>query len=591
MPASPTPILSIVALAPERAEGHGGATQLVFIVSRSGDLSKSTTANWEVVGFGGSPADETNFTGNTLPSGKINFDEGQTTQSIIVSVEGDSIFEKDEGFAVKLTNPGNAMLDTANATCTILNDDLLTAPHKKVLSQLSWGDEIKGGNGDDQITVDGGGNTIIAGGGNDKITAAGWNNAVDGGSGDDVITGCEGSARILGGDGDDHITLRGWHNIVQGGMGNDTIDGGQGDSSIDGGEGDNRITVHGWTNTVRAGDGHNFVQGSEGNSQFYLGNGENTIQVWGFNNVMVLGGGDNTIEGLDGNSIIHAGNGNNLVGLTGWNNIVTMGDGDNVVFANGGGNTQISGGDGHNIVQLKGWNNDVSFGDGGNTVWAGMGMSKISTGAGSDIIFVGSSGGSEIHTGAGDDVIYTGGAWNDLLYGGFGDDNYVVRNSNATIIEIEGQGVDTVWVDVQGYVAPDNVEIVRLIGDASELTGSAGNDILVANQSISSILTGGAGDDTLYGSGLDDRFTGGFGNDVFYGAGGADYYVFDDPDWGHDVIMMWGTGQKLDFTGSGLNKSDLSFRTGQGYQEIIREHANIRIYGTFELSSDDFMFG
>jgi len=56
-------------------------------------------------------------------SGLAVFAPGQTNRSILVTIQGDTIFEPDEIFYVNLSNPTNATLARSQAACTIQNDD------------------------------------------------------------------------------------------------------------------------------------------------------------------------------------------------------------------------------------------------------------------------------------------------------------------------------------------------------------------------------------------------------------------------------------------------------------------------------------
>ncbi len=57
-----------------------------------------------------------------LPSGSLNFDAGETEQTLTVSVLGDTDEEPDEGFSVELTRPSDGT-DQGSASGTIRNDD------------------------------------------------------------------------------------------------------------------------------------------------------------------------------------------------------------------------------------------------------------------------------------------------------------------------------------------------------------------------------------------------------------------------------------------------------------------------------------
>ncbi|MCH4903004.1 hypothetical protein GSN00_01000, partial [Cylindrospermopsis raciborskii CHAB3438] len=115
-----------LAIAPSSAvqpEGDTGTKAFTFTVTRSGNTTGTSSANWAVTGFSTNPANATDF-GGTLPSGTVNFAAGETSQTITVNVSGDTMVESDEGFTVTLSNSNNATITTATATGTITNDDL-----------------------------------------------------------------------------------------------------------------------------------------------------------------------------------------------------------------------------------------------------------------------------------------------------------------------------------------------------------------------------------------------------------------------------------------------------------------------------------
>src|SRR5204862_376659 len=69
-----------------------------------------------------SPHDYTAF------NGTVTFSPGQTTRTISIPVNGDTLFEPDETFFVNLSNPTNAAIQDAQGTGTILNDDTSPSP-------------------------------------------------------------------------------------------------------------------------------------------------------------------------------------------------------------------------------------------------------------------------------------------------------------------------------------------------------------------------------------------------------------------------------------------------------------------------------
>ena len=95
-----------------------------------------------------------------------------------------------------------------------------------------------------------------------------------------------------------------------------------------------------------------------------------------------------------------------------------------------------------------------------------------------------------------------GKAGGDTLTGGAGDDTYVVDAATDVVVELTGEGTDTVNSAVTLSLA-GNVENLTLTG-FSAING-----------------TGNAADNTLTGNNAANVLTGGLGNDVLDGKGGA----------------------------------------------------------------------
>ncbi|MDB9447555.1 Calx-beta domain-containing protein, partial [Anabaena sp. CS-542/02] len=87
-----------------------------------GNTNVTSNANWTVTYTGTNPPNAADF-GGTLPTGRVTFAAGETSQEITVNVSGDRVVEPDETFTVTLSNPSNATITTGTATGTILNDD------------------------------------------------------------------------------------------------------------------------------------------------------------------------------------------------------------------------------------------------------------------------------------------------------------------------------------------------------------------------------------------------------------------------------------------------------------------------------------
>ncbi len=113
--------LSISAASAEKAEGQSGSTPFTFTVTRSGDLSGASSAQWAVTG---AAVTGTDFMGGVLPTGTVSFAAGESSKIVTIDVAGDTAVESNETFSVTLSNPGaGAILGTASANGVIRNDD------------------------------------------------------------------------------------------------------------------------------------------------------------------------------------------------------------------------------------------------------------------------------------------------------------------------------------------------------------------------------------------------------------------------------------------------------------------------------------
>ncbi|HEY1180562.1 MAG TPA: calcium-binding protein, partial [Phytomonospora sp.] len=178
---------------------------------------------------------------------------------------------------------------------------------------------------------------------------------------------------------------------------------------------------------------------------------------------------------------------------------------------------------------------------------------------------------SLIEAGAGNDLLYGGGIGYNTLAGGAGDDNYYVKTLTERVLEKAGEGVDTVTSTVD-FTLSDNVENLRLSGEAGYGGGnSLGNQIVgnAANNDMHGFggaddLIGAAGDDKLYGGEGNDKLTGGLGNDTLAGDIGDDKITADE---GNDSILG---GAGADTIEGGLGADTMGGGTGAD-QFVFRE--------------------
>src|SRR5206468_2292528 len=100
-------------------EGDSGTVNATFTVSLSAASGQTVTVQAATAnGTATAPADYTAVGLTTLT-----FAPGQTSQSLTVLVNGDTLDEADETFLVNLSNPSNASISDGQGVGTITDDD------------------------------------------------------------------------------------------------------------------------------------------------------------------------------------------------------------------------------------------------------------------------------------------------------------------------------------------------------------------------------------------------------------------------------------------------------------------------------------
>ncbi|GAB2576801.1 hypothetical protein GCM10027034_03850 [Ramlibacter solisilvae] len=334
-------------------------------------------------------------------------------------------------------------------------------------------------------------------------------NVIVGNSGDNVLTavvgGFGGGDTLMGGAGRDTLIGSWDYDLLDGGAGADSMAGGTGrdvyvvddagdvvieDASfISGGEGD---VIHAWVSYTLA-FGVEFMT--------LMGNGA-------INGTGSAAGGE-TITGNEAANVLSAGGGFNddLYGLGGDDTLSDSG-GYARMYGGAGNDTYLVGGSLYWIVENSGEGIDtvrsvVDF-TLGNHIENLVLLNGISaTGNNLDNVITGNALGNFIDG--------KGGA--DTMQGGLGDDQYYVDSDDDVVIELDGQGYDSIvtfgiGIDLTG------TSIERVYGEQS---GTADFDI-----------TGNASDNFLRGSDGRNVIDGGAGADEMYGYLGDDIYVVDN---------------------------------------------------------------
>jgi large repetitive protein len=99
-------------------EGNAGTTTATFDVTLSAVSGKTATVDWTTANTTATqPSDY------AAGSGTLTFVPGDSTESIVVTVNGDVVDELNETFGIILSNPGNATIADGSGVGTITDDD------------------------------------------------------------------------------------------------------------------------------------------------------------------------------------------------------------------------------------------------------------------------------------------------------------------------------------------------------------------------------------------------------------------------------------------------------------------------------------
>lgn len=258
------------------------------------------------------------------------------------------------------------------------------------------------------------------------------------------------------------------------------------------------------------------------------------------------------VLGSVGNDFMHQA-GDGLVAPAGSVDLIGVSTEADTVLGDAGNDT-IYGGDGNDSLNGGLGADRLYGGAGADSLDGGTGVDTMAGGTGDDVYFVDSSNDRIIETaGGGTDAVYStvsyslsggverlvligaiglsgtgnalnntitgtinddtldGGAGTDTLIGGKGNDLYYVDSAADTISELSAGGKDTV-ITSASYVLSGNLENLTLL--VGNLTGT-GN-------TLSNLLVGSSGNDTLYGGAGHDTLDGSGGGDALYGGSGND---------------------------------------------------------------------
>jgi len=387
------------------------------------------------------------------------------------------------------------------------------------------------------------------------------------------ITGNSGANVLTGGAGSDSLWGMGGIDQLVGGAGNDILDGGAGDDVMDGGADADTYLVDSAGDTVIDSAGYDTVRSTA--AAYTLGLG---IEVLTLEGAAISGTGNDLANAMNGSAIANILNGaigTDVINGNGGDDTLDGGADSDRLYG-GAGADDLIGGLGADILDGGADADDMTGGQGNDTYYvdnagdtvvetAGQGQDTVYVTAGAlvlgatseiETIIVTAAGGASVTAsntanritgGAGNDTLIgldgadtlNGGLGADVMEGGLGFDVFVVDNFSDQVVELEGEGTDTVQTVLDGYVLTANVENLTLTGTGNQ--DGTGN--LLANTMIgtefNNSLDGGRGADRLFGNGGADDLFGGGDNDYLNGGNGDDFLYGGD---GND-IMIGGAGR------------------------------------------------
>lgn len=143
-------------------EGNAGTTSYTFTVSRNGGSTGAVSATWTLAN---GTSDNADFT-VTPQTGTVSFADGETSQTITISVAGDTTFEGNDTFFVNLTAPtGGVTITDAQGQGTITNDDAAPVAQLAILDLT----QAEGNAGTTNFTF-----TVTRGGDTSGASSATW---------------------------------------------------------------------------------------------------------------------------------------------------------------------------------------------------------------------------------------------------------------------------------------------------------------------------------------------------------------------------------------------------------------------------------
>lgn len=254
--------------------------------------------------------------------------------------------------------------------------------------------------------------------------------------------------------------------------------------------------------------------------------------------------------------------------LTGDDTVLALG-GDDLIEGSAG-NDVLNGGGGFDTVDYTGSTGGVTVNLTTNTAsgdWAqGDTLISIENIIGSQL--------DDFLTGSATLNILNGGLGADYMAGGANNDTYYVESMGDVLVEVAGQGTDTVISSIAWTLAA-NFENLTLTGvQAIDGTGNSVNNRIIGNDG-NNTLGGGAGADNISGGAGNDHLLGGEGNDIL--DGGADDDTLEGGN-GTDTYLVNSAGDGIIETSTGGFDTVRSTATSYVLSAFVE---NLNLVGAF----------
>lgn len=368
------------------------------------------------------------------------------------------------------------------------------------------------------------------------ITTLGGNDIVIGGSGIDSIFGQDGADYLVGGASNDLLYGgTGLANALQGGTGDDSyyVDA-AGDSIIEFASDGEDTVFASLSGFVLPGNVEN-LELTAGVQSFGIGNALNNRLVGtSLYDELFGGAGDDSLFGANPLSPDKGGP-NALLGGTGNDSYHVYTAGDSTIELVGEGQDTVVSYVPVHVLQANVEN--LYFSISGDLTGVGNALDNFISGNTGRDSLVGRDGNDRLSGGIGNA--------NELI-GGPGDDQYYVSANGDSVVELQGEGYDLIWLQVGTYTLPANVEAAYMAGPGTPAT-IFGNELdnalggwsdALGNSSAPLTLYGFAGNDSLSGSkGGGNTLIGGPGDD-YYDLASASDSIVELPGEGRDVVSF-----------------------------------------------------